>query len=50
MYNNFGISDKVRKIVLNAEESLKEEFKKIDEMCDMNSLKVLSWEYYGLWI
>ena len=42
MYNNFGISDKVRKIVLNAEESLKEEFKKIDEMCDMNSLKVLS--------
>lgn len=42
MYNEFGISDKVRKIVLNAEESLKEEFKKIDEMCDMNSLKVLS--------
>ena len=42
MYNNLGISDKVRKIVLNAEESLKEEFKKIDEMCDMNSLKVLS--------
>ena len=42
MYDNLGISDKVRKIVLNAEESLKEEFKKIDEMCDMNSLKVLS--------
>ncbi len=41
MYNKFGISDKVKELVLDAEESLKEEFKKIDDMCDINSLKVL---------
>ena len=42
MYNNFGISDKAKELVLQAEESLKDEFKKIDDMCDINSLKVLS--------
>lgn len=42
MYNEFGISDKAKALVIKAEESLKEEFKKIDEMCDINSLKVLS--------
>ena len=41
MYNKFGISDKAKELVLKAEESLKEEFKKIDDMCDINSLKVL---------
>lgn len=41
MYNEFGISDKAKDLVLKAEESLKDEFKKIDEMCDVNSLKVL---------
>lgn len=42
MYNDFGISDKVRKLVLKAEKVLKDEFQKIDEICDINSLKVLN--------
>ena len=42
MYNEFGISNKAKELVLNAEENLKEEFKKIDELCDVNSLKVLN--------
>ena len=42
MYNNFGISDKAKELVLKAEGSLIEEFKKVDDMCDINSLKVLS--------
>ncbi|MGN1269106.1 MAG: aminotransferase class I/II-fold pyridoxal phosphate-dependent enzyme [Candidatus Aphodocola sp.] len=41
MYNKFGISDKAKELVLKSEESLTEEFKKIDDMCDINSLKVL---------
>ena len=42
MYKKLDISDKVVNIVTNAEEKLKDEFKKIDEICDMNSLKVLA--------
>ena len=42
MYNEFGISNKAKELVLKAEENLKEEFKKIDELCDLNSLKVLN--------
>lgn len=42
MYNEFGISNKAKEIVLKEEENLKEEFKKIDELCDINSLKVLN--------
>ncbi len=42
MYNEFGISNKAKELVLKAEENLKEEFKKIDELCDINSLKVLN--------
>ena len=42
MYNEFGISNKAKDLVLNAEENLKEEFKKIDELCTVNSLKVLN--------
>ncbi len=42
MYEKLGISKKVIDIVKNAEETLKEEFKKIDEVCDENSLKVLA--------
>ena len=41
MYNEFGINDKAKALVIKAEEGLKEEFKKIDDLCDMNSLKVL---------
>ena len=42
MYNEFGISNKAKELVLKEEENLKEEFKKIDELCDINSLKVLN--------
>ncbi len=42
MYNNFGISDKAKELVLKAEGSLIDEFKKVDDMCDINSLKVIS--------
>lgn len=42
MYEKLGISKKVVDIVNNAEDSLKEELKKIDEACDENSLKVLA--------
>ena len=42
MYNEFGINSKAKEIVLKEEENLKEEFKKIDELCDINSLKVLN--------
>ena len=42
MYEKLGISSKAIDIVNNAEESLMDEFKKIDEVCDINSLKVLS--------
>ena len=41
MYNEFGISNKAKDLVLKAEKDLKDEFKKIDDMCDINSLKVL---------
>ena len=42
MYNEFGISNKAKELVLKEEKNLKEEFKKIDELCDLNSLKVLN--------
>ena len=42
MYSEFGINSKAKEIVLKEEENLKEEFKKIDELCDINSLKVLN--------
>ena len=42
MDNEFGISSKAKNLVLKAEESLKNEFKKIDEACDINSLRVLN--------
>ena len=41
MYNLFGISDEARKIVLNEESKIKKQFEEIDNMCDINSLKVL---------
>ncbi len=42
MYSEFGINSKAKELVLKEEENLKEEFKKIDELCDINSLKVLN--------
>ena len=41
MYQEFGISEKIEKLAVEAEESLKEEFKKIDIACTKNSLRVL---------
>jgi cystathionine beta-lyase family protein involved in aluminum resistance len=42
MYDELGISENTVKLVNMAEEELKEEFQKIDDMCDLNSLKVLN--------
>jgi cystathionine beta-lyase family protein involved in aluminum resistance len=42
MYKEMGISDETVALVNSAEESLKEQFDKIDEICDYNSLKVLN--------
>ena len=41
MYEKFGISEKVEKLILNSEEEVEEIFKKIDKTCEYNSLKVL---------
>ena len=41
MYNEFNISKKAKELVLEEEKKLTEEFKKIDDMCDINSLKFL---------
>ena len=42
MYKKLDILDKAVNIVNEAEDKVKEQFKKIDELCDINSLKVLS--------
>ena len=41
MYKEYGISSKTINLVNNAEIELKEEFNKIQEVCEYNSLKVL---------
>ena len=41
MYKEFGINEEAFNIVKKAEKELKEEYKKIDEICEYNSLKVL---------
>ena len=42
MYEKLGISKKVVDIVLKEEKKLSDEFKKIDELCDLNSIKVIN--------
>lgn len=42
MYEQFGISKKVEQLIKNSEQELQEEFKKVDEICECNSLKVLN--------
>ena len=42
MYEQFGISKKVEQLMKNSEQELQEEFKKVDEICECNSLKVLN--------
>lgn len=42
MYKEFGISEEIEKLANEAEIALQDEFRKIDENCTRNSLKVLS--------
>ena len=42
MYKEFGISDEVEKIIEESEKDCQEEFKKIDDNCLLNSMKVLN--------
>ena len=42
MYKDLGISDKVVELIRECEIDCKEEFEKIDERCNRNSLKVLN--------
>ena len=39
--DNFGISDKTLKLVSEAEESIKEQFKHIENFCEINQLRVM---------
>lgn len=39
--DNFGISDKTLKLVSEAEESIKEQFKHIENICEINQLRVV---------
>ena len=41
MYQELGISNKVEELAQNTENELKEEFSRIDRICEINSLKVL---------
>jgi len=41
MYKSFNIDDKIYNLVNAAEEKISKQFKEIDNMCDINSLKVL---------
>ena len=40
MYQELGISNKVEELAQNTENELKEEFSRIDRICEINSLKV----------
>lgn len=41
MYKEFGISEELEKLSVEVEKEIKEEFDKIDKICEINSLKVL---------
>lgn len=41
MYQELEISNKVEELAIKAENELKEEFSKIERVCEINSLKVL---------
>ena len=41
MYNELGISEKLKIYLMRVEEEIKEEFKKIENISTYNSLKVL---------
>ena len=42
MYKNLGIKQEIIELSEKVEQELQEEFKKIDELCEINSLKVLN--------
>lgn len=42
MYKQFGVSEKVLELAKQAEEQVQNEFAKIDERCERNSLKILN--------
>lgn len=42
MYQKLGISNQVIELANKAEQSVQEQFKKIDQLCEINSLKVLN--------
>lgn len=42
MYKQFGINEEVIELAHKTEEQVKEQFKKIEEVCEYNSLKILS--------
>ena len=42
MFKDLGISNEVVELINSCEEDCKEEFTKIDKVCELNSLKVLS--------
>ena len=42
MYEKYGISEKIEKLANDVEEIIKDEFLKIDKICEKNSLKVIN--------
>ena len=42
MYKEFGISDKLENLAIEVHKEIEEEFKKINKVCESNSLKVLN--------
>ena len=41
MYKEFGISEKLENLSIEVEKEIKEQFEKIDKICEINSIKVL---------
>ena len=41
MYKQFGISEDLEKLSIEVEKEIREEFEKVDRVCEVNSLKVL---------
>lgn len=49
MYKEYGISEKIEELSNKVEEELQEEFRKINKVCEQNSLKVLqAFQEYGV--
>ena len=41
MYENMGISKELENLAKKTQDEIKEQFKQIDEICEINSVKVL---------